>query len=452
MSRQRKRSRAPSSGTARSRAAAVARRVVEERVPADGLLEDGARGLEASDRRLFFELALGTLRWLRRLDWVVAKIADRPLERIDAPVLWTLRVASYQLLFLDRVPAYAAVDEAVREVALHTRGRASGFANAVLRTLARRPSLGDWPVDSPSQVARLGIEHSHPDFLVQRWLDKFGRERAVRLMEANNRPKPTHLLCFADRLSVAAELKLEGVETTADDLSPVGLRVVKGDPTTTESFTRGRFYVQDEASQAAALVPPPRAQERILDLAAAPGGKGFALAAVEPSIRLTSADVSLERALRLRANQRRLGRASPLAVADGRYPACSAVFDRIVADLPCSGTGTIARHPELKWRLDRAGISRLSRRGLEIVLASADSVQTGGLLCIVTCSLEEEENEAVMRQFLLRRHDFEPLPLTSLLAPANVSGVEGIGMWRLLSSSRHDGFTVHVARRRVITV
>jgi 16S rRNA (cytosine967-C5)-methyltransferase len=426
----------------------VTRRLVEEKVSGSRLIDDAAEGLAEADRRFFFELALGTLRWLRRLDWVLERIADRPIDAVEPRVLWPLRVAAYQILFLDRVPAYAAVDEAVQEIGRRTRGRASGFANAVLRRLARNPSLDDWPVDAGSDVKRLAIEASHPDFLVERWLDRFGRERTIRLLKANNGPKPMHLLCFGDPGDVAAELAREGIESVPDDLSPVGVRIVAGNPLTTQAFAHGRFYVQDEASQAAALVPRPGAGERVLDLAAAPGGKGFTLAAVQPSIRLISADLSPERIVRLRTNQRRIGAASPLVVADSLRPPFSERFDRVVADLPCSGTGTIARHPEIKWRLDAERIDRLARQGLEIVRAGADAVVPGGILCIVTCSLEREENEEVMRRFLAHRADFEPLPLTSLLEPEIRDGVEGPGMWRVLSSSRHDGFTVHVARRR----
>ena len=435
-------------GSVRQRAAAALDRTLSSKTSAEVHLAAAAEGLGAADRRLLFELVLGSLRWLRRLDWTLGGAAGRSFGKVEPAVRAPLRIAAYQLLFLDRIPSYAAVDEAVTEVRRRGRKRAVGFANAVLRRLAGRRSLDDWPVSGACDVERLGIESSHPDFMVRRWLERFGAARTRELLAANNEPKPMHVLCMASPVAVAAELRAEGVETSRDVLSPVGLEVRAGDPLQTEAFKRGRIYIQDDASQASALVPPPRPGERILDVAASPGGKSFALAAAEPSVALAAADVSLSRLLTLRENRRRLDRQLRLLVADARRPALSSAFDRVICDLPCSGTGTIARHPELKWRLSPQGIDALASRGATVLHSASDLVCEGGILCMITCSLEPEENEGMVNRFLQSDSRFSLLALDGRVPQRMVSGVETRYRWRVLTTSRHDGFTVHVLRRR----
>ena len=200
------------------------------------------------------------------------------------------------------------MDEAV-EHATHLTHRGGGsFTNALLRNVARSPTLAAWPVREADPTRRLAIELSHPEFLVERWIAAFGRERALAMLEADNQPKPLQLLAFrgrGGRERLAEELIDEGLEVIPSHISPLGLTVRDGNPFVTRAFREGAFYVQDEASQAAALVPPPRAGERILDAAAAPGGKTAALLAWEPDLRLVAADRSLSRMAALRANVRR---------------------------------------------------------------------------------------------------------------------------------------------------
>ena len=163
---------------------------------------------------------------------------------------------------------------------------------------------------------------------------------------------------------------------------------------------------------------------------------------------MVSGDRSLDRLRRLRANQRRLGLVTPLAVFDGAAPPLEAVFDRVVADLPCSGTGTLSRHPELKWRLSPGEIDRLADQGLEILSGLAGAVRPGGLLTVLTCSLEREENEEVVARLRTRRPELEPVSLEDRLPSAFLDHVVGPGAWRLLPTPDRDGFTVHVLRRR----
>jgi 16S rRNA (cytosine967-C5)-methyltransferase len=435
----------------RAAAAWVVERTLDSLAPVDSFLEPAQARFDDRDRGLLRELVLGTLRWLRRIDHVIARASHRRFDRIEPALRAPLRVAAYQILFLDRVPAHAAVHEAVeRAHSLTHRGGAS-FVNAVLRRIARQPTLAGWPVEERDPVRRLAIEMSHPDFLVARWVEFYGRRRAAELLAADNRPKPMQLLAFRDRGGrelLAEALIDEGLEVEPSALSPLGLTVRRGNPLTTRAFARGDFYVQDEASQLAALIPPPEPGERVLDAAAAPGGKSFAIVAREPAARPLLADLATPRVARVAENLRRLGRVLPLVAADAAHPPFSGGFDRVVLDLPCTGTGTLRKHPELKWRISEAEIGRLAAQALALLESAARLVAPGGLLVAITCSLEPEENEQVIERLLAARSELGPVDLAGALpAPAD-RGIAGPGLWRLLTGDDHDGFTVSVLRRR----
>jgi 16S rRNA (cytosine967-C5)-methyltransferase len=439
-----------SADNVREAAAWVVERTLETLAPSSIFLESALSRLDECDHGLLRELALGSLRWLRRIDDVLSQASDRPFEKIEPGLRGPLRIAAYQLLFLDRVPAHAAVNEGVEQARRQTHRGGASFTNAVLRRIARSPSLDDWPVREEDPLRRLAIEKSHPDFLVERWMNRFGRERTIELLDANNRPKVLQLLAFRDRGGrelLAESLIDQGVIVEPSALSPQGLVVRSGNPLHSKSYRRGDFYLQDEASQAAALIPPPRPGERILDVAAAPGGKSFTLLATEPTVDLVVADVSLERLSRLRANLKRLDRPLHVVVADAAQPAVEGPFDRVILDLPCTGTGTLRKNPELKWRISESEIGRLTRQSLRILGGSAPLVAVGGLLVTITCSLEPEENEDVMAAFLVGHPEFQLVDLKGLLPYPLEDWIVDVGSWRLPPEAEHDGFSVHVMRR-----
>ena len=435
----------------RTAAAWVVERTLSTLAPSSVFLESALERTDECDHALLRELALGTLRWLRRLDHVIARASHRPFAKIEPALRAPLRIATYQLLFLDRVPAHAAVHEGVAHALRQTHRGGASFANAVLRRIARSPRLTAWPVHEHDPVRRLAIEKSHPDFLVERWLERLGRRETLALLDANNRPKTLQLLAFRDRGGreiLAEDLIDQGVSVEPSALSPLGLIVRAGNPLHAPSYARGDFYVQDEASQAAALIPPPRPGERVLDAAAAPGGKSFTLLATEPSVRLFLADIAADRLTTMRRNLRRLRRRLPVHLADAGRPALAGPFDRVVLDLPCTGTGTLRKNPELKWRISESEIGRLGRQSLRMLAGSASLVGEEGYLVAITCSLEPEENEDVVRRFLAERRDFELLELASLLPYPLDQQIAGPGCWRLPPADDHDGFTVHVMVRR----
>jgi len=431
-------------------AAWVVERTLETLAPSSIFLESVLDRIDECDHALLRELALGSLRWLRRIDDVITQASHRPFEKIEPGLRAPLRIATYQLLFLDRVPAHAAVHEGVEHARRQTHRGGASFANAVLRRIARDPSLDAWPVEEQDPLRRLAVEKSHPDFLVERWKERLGLPETLKLLDANNRPKALQLLAFRDRGGreiLAESLIDQGVMVEPSALSPQGLIVRSGNPLHSASYRRGDFYLQDEASQAAALVPPPRPGERILDAAAAPGGKSFTLLATEPTLRLFLADVSRKRLVQLRANLWRLGRRLPVVLADAGQPALAGPFDRVILDLPCTGTGTLRKHPELKWRITEHEIGRLTRQSLRLLEGSASLLAPGGLLVAITCSLEPEENEDVVAAFLAGHPELELATLDGHLLFPLESWICGAGCWRIPPEAEHDGFTVHVLRR-----
>ena len=441
-------------GNVREAASWVIEQTLSKSSPADKFLAGVRDRCDPRDHGLLVELVRGCLTWLRRIDHVLEQAASRPLSKIEPGLLPPLRVGIYQLLFMDRVPAHAVVNEAVEHAGQVTHRGGVAFANGVLRSIARSKSLERWPVKATGQATALGIEHSHPQFLVDRWIERFGIDRAIALMEANNRRKPLHLLGFRShggRELVAEQLIEEGFEVESCDVAPLGLRVDGGVAAVLQSkpFKEGRLYIQDEASQLAALVPPPVAGERVLDLAAAPGGKLFSMHAFQPDGGHVASDLSLTRLLRMRENGRRLKIELPLLVADGALPPFGQVFDRVVIDAPCSGTGTFRKNPELKWRVSAEEIDRLAAEGRSLMHGAARAVRPGGLLVWITCSLELEENERVTQAFLAGPggERFESVDLAESLPPCLAPHASGSGAWRLMTDADHDGFSVQVVRR-----
>lgn len=434
----------------RTAAVWIVERTLASRAPVDTFLAGAAQGFDERDQGLLWELVLGTLRWLKRLDHVLVAASGRRLEQIQSDLLGVLRIAVYQLLFLDRVPPHAIVSEAVDQAHRRSHRAAASFVNAVLRRIAREPTLEAWPVRIDALVERLAVETSHPELMVRRWLERFGEAETRAILDANNRTKPMHLLSFrgkGGRELLAETLIEEGVEIEPSRISPLGLLVREGQALRTRAFRRGDFYVQDEAAQLVALLPRPRAGERVLDAAAAPGGKGLALLALEPTVHLVSADVALPRAVTLAANHRRLGGSTRLVAASAATPPFRDAFDRVVVDSPCTGTGTLRKHPELKWRFGVAELARLADQALEMVIGASRAVAPGGRLVAISCSLEREENEEVGRRFLEERGEFRRATIDDLpVALADVRTTEE-GVVRIDPAGDHDGFTMQLFER-----
>jgi 16S rRNA (cytosine967-C5)-methyltransferase len=371
------------------------------------------------DRALTATIVTGTLRWQRTLDHLVEHFAKRPLTKIDTQVLAVLRLSLFQLLHLDRVPAAAIVDDAVSLTRAARKSSASGFVNAVLRSTLRQQHRLPLPTrpadldDRPAALAYLGITFSHPEWLVSRWLDRYGFDRVEAWVQFNNDAAPltvrvNTLKVTRDQLQDA--LARHNVETTPTRYAPDGLVVATGNPLRTEDDEL--FFVQDEASQLVALAMDAQADERVLDLCASPGGKTVAMAAaMHDSGTLIASDVRTARVRLLRDTVARSGaRHAHIVHIPVHGPLPFNTFDRVLVDAPCSGLGTIRRDPDIRWRRAESDLPRLAEQQVDLLMRAANVVRPGGRLVYATCSSEPEENDDVVSTFL-ERAPFDRLDL-----------------------------------------
>lgn len=358
------------------------------------------------DRALLLEIVAGTLRMRAALDYQLAQRTDRPLGKLDAAVLQILRAAAFQMLYLTRLPAPAVINDSVELTRRAGKSSAAGLVNAVLRALARDRGALTWPDD-------LATTHSHPRWLVDRWLARYGRQATESWLEFNNRPA---ILCLAvnravtTRDALARELAAAGVATRSTERARDGLIVTDGPALSLPAFVEGHFVVQDEASQLIGELADPPASARVLDLCASPGGKTVHLsAAVGPHGLVVASDV---RPRRVRVLQRTVARcrlANTRLVyvpADGPLPFRERAFDVILIDAPCSGLGTVRRDPDIKWKRTAGDLLRFAASQRRLLERAAPLVRGGGAMVYGTCSSEPEENEQVVEAFLRNRGDY----------------------------------------------
>jgi 16S rRNA (cytosine967-C5)-methyltransferase len=392
--------------------------VEEEGSFAAPLLPAATAGLAPEDRGLCYELVLGVLRRRLWLDRVIEHFAGRGADKLDPPVLRALRLGLYQLRFLSRVPARAAVNESVNLAHAQRLRSAAPFINAVLRRAAREAEF-DPAAGVADPLERIAVGTSHPLWLVRRWAAEFGPEEAEAFARANNAPAPIAFRVNPLREGGAAaleRLRAAGVQVVESKIAPGAFRAegAAAAGALRELAAEGLVYMQDEASQLVAHVLGARAGERVLDACAAPGSKTTQVAALAgDGVRVIAGDLYDHRLRIVEESCARLGvggvRAVALDAAAG-LPFADGAFDRVLADAPCTGTGTLRHNPEIRWRLrpeDVAGLASVQRA---ILAEAARVVRPGGRLVYSTCSVEREENEDVVASFLRTRPDFRQLP------------------------------------------
>lgn len=419
--------------------------------------------MDDRDRALTTELVYGVLRRRTALDRIIGRIATRGLAAIDPLVLDILRLSVYQIVYLTRVPSPAAVNEAVSLARARCGEGAASFVNGVLRSAARDQAGGRIvpPTQPPAAAGTTALlsyleeVHSFPAFLARRFVDRYGRDGAGELMAALNRPAPVVLRATGrgNAGELIGRLEAEKIRVSPSPWLPGALRVDEGRVQHSDAFRQGAFYIQDEASQMVALLLRPlREGAAFLDLCAAPGGKFLSLVEADPDRPglLVAADLSRSRLQRMRRNAGRLG-AGPYhsVVLDATRPALRRRFERVLLDAPCSGTGIIRRHPEIRWRRSEEEVARLACRQTEMLRSACDLVAPGGRLVYAVCSLEPEEGAERVAGLLASRRDMEPLDARPLLP----RGAEGLVDRRgYLATLPHrddlDGFFAAVLRRR----
>ena len=382
---------------------------------------------DSRDRALCSEIATGVERHRSALDHLIAAFARRPIERLDPEVLAVLRLSTYQLLHLTRVPAAAVVDDAVDLTKRVKKRSASGFVNAVLRSISRSrraPPLPPRPTDPsnrPEALEYLATTLSHPRWLAERWYDRIGFDATERWLQFNNQPAPVTLRVNRLKTSpgeLVARLASDDVRVTVGRFASDSLLVDstaaggEGQPLQTKSWTDGWFIVQDEASQLISTLAGPAPGSRVLDTCASPGGKTIALAATMGNRGLLVAcDVREKRIALLKRTVAVCGASVVRIVqADAAAPLPFATqFDLVIVDAPCSGLGTLRRDPDIRWRRREEDLPALAAAQRQMLRHAADAVAPGGRLIYATCSSEPEENERVADAFAAAAPEFVPV-------------------------------------------
>jgi 16S rRNA (cytosine967-C5)-methyltransferase len=392
------------------------------------------------DRSLAAEIVMGTLRWQRSLDHLIEHFSRRQIGKLDNEVLAILRLSLYQLLHLTRVPASAVVDDAVNLTRAARKTSASGFVNAVLRVTLRQrqrlplpPRPAD-PTDRAAALAYLGITHSHPEWLVGRWLDRYGFDSSERWVQFNNETPSLTLRVNrlrATRDAAIAALRDDDVDAEPARYAPDGLIVTRGNPL--RRSPDGLVFVQDEASQLVPAVVAASPGERILDLCASPGGKTLAMAADMTDVgAIVASDV---RPRRLALLQETIKTAQTRCASVVRVPQTGALpfeacFDAVLVDAPCSGLGTVRRDPDIRWRRHESDLAALARDQLSLVTRAAEVVRPGGRLVYATCSSEPEENDAVVANFVANHPDFRIVDLHTHAGAVIAPFIDAEGFFR----------------------
>lgn len=383
--------------------------------------------LRPLDRAFVFEIVYGSLRWLSKMDWIMSHMVDRPLQSLDPRVLCALRVGTYQIFYMDRVPDRAAVSETVEAVKLVGVRNAASFVNAILRRVARKAEYFPKPDKAKQQAEYLAMHHAHPQWMIDRWLAHIPPERLEHMLSGNNTP-PKITLRVLGRNPVPGVGKggAAGGTGGTDDLATFLLREhgiasqwrpLKGALQVEslppfdkcEAFKAGCYIVQDEAAQLCASLVAPLPTDTVLDACAAPGGKAIHLwdGGVEPA-RLTLCDFSQKRLAVLQKNLERVKLQGATVVhGDAAAALKEKSYKKIVLDAPCSALGVIRRHPEIKWLRSLADIENCAKEQKRLLSSLASLVEPKGELIYIVCSQEVEETTAVTDNFLATHPEFE---------------------------------------------
>lgn len=389
---------------------------------ASPLLDDCLDAYQLSgtpDGKLLTYLVYGVLRTRGRLDWLISALYRGNFENLDEQIKNVLRVSLYQLTSSDRLPAFAVVDEAVK-ISKLIAPQKSSLVNALLRNYLRRERIISFPSPETDVTQYISVNYSHPSWLVNEWLNVFGPEKTKSLCTANIELPPVTLRVNTLKISRAeliSRLNADGFHLSPTKHSTDGLIIHQGvqPAVKTEAFSAGFFRFQDEGAQCIAYLVAPEKTSRVLDACAGSGGKTTHLAALmENQGQILAIDKNSAMIEELKKEALRLGVTSiepcTLDLSDGLPDKLNGMFDLVLVDAPCSGTGTLRRNPEIKWRLQPEDILRSVRQQKIILAEAARAVKINGKLIYCTCSLLPQENENIIKEFIAQNSEFSLCP------------------------------------------
>ncbi len=414
--------------------------------------------LDSRDRALVTELVYGVLRWQGRLDWIIDQQIKIKPDKVDLTVRLILRLAVYQLLFLDRIPAAAAVHEAVELTKASQPKHVVRFVNGVLRTISRKSKTLKEADPGGSEEHRLAILYSYPIWLVQRWLIRLGSEETESFCQASNLIPPTTVRVNTLKTTVAAMVayfKDLGFFVEPGKFVPetLHLRSIRTDLSSLDQYEGGAFQVQDEASQLIAHLLQPQPGERILDACAGLGAKSTHLAQLmENQGEIIALDKQGWKLTRLLENAQRLAVSCiepvEMDVLELEPTEKALSYERILLDAPCTGLGVIRRNPDIKWKVKQKDFRRLHLMQKKMLAKLAPLLKPGGVLLYATCTVSNEENEETVHSFLAEHPEYQLESARPYLPPGSADVVDRSGAVQTWPQ-RHgtDGFFAARLRR-----
>lgn len=399
------------------------------------------------DRRLLTELVYGTLRMRKRIDWFIKSIYRGDLKKMDTAIKNILRVGIYQIMFTDRIPAYATVDEAVKMAKKYYPGR-DRLVNAVLRNAIRKLDSVAYPDFDEDQVPHISVVYSHPKWLVKKWITQFGTEETMEFCRSNNERPPFTLRINrlqTERSDVMKTLTDEGISSWPTEYSPDGIVISSPDKPVKEMplYRNGHILIQDEASQLISILLDPQPGEVVLDACSGAGIKTTHLAGLMRNRgKIVALDIKERKSEESRELSERFGATiiEPKAgdATEDMGPLYRETFDRVLVDAPCSALGTLRRNPEIKWNRSVSDIGIFPRLQKAMLNRCAGYLKKGGLMLYSVCTIDEDENERIVEDFLRGNPDFTCL---SPSLPEHWKMISGDGFFKTFPH-RHgmDGF------------
>jgi 16S rRNA (cytosine967-C5)-methyltransferase len=412
----------------RGTAVKILNRVERSDAYLDRLMEAEMRSTEMNelDKALLNEIVTGVIRWKMKLDWVLTGFFHGNFTKAETTVRNALRVALYQILFLDKIPHSAAVNEVVEFIKRIRGQKVADLVNAVLRNILRNIENIRYPDPAEDPIQHLAVVESHPVWIVRRWVERFGFDEARELLHANNQ-RPD-LTLRVNRLKIdfnyfLSKLEANQIQFSRSSVLDYFVRVrhmseIGG----SELFRQGFFVVQDESAGLPVVLLDPKPGERVIDLCAAPGGKTTFIGELMKNIgEIVAVDKYETRLNMVKAACQRIGIANAHFIAADAAEVQTSPAERVLVDAPCSGLGVLAKKPDAKWKRDPYDLEKLIRIQRSILDRAASLVKPGGVLVYSTCTTEPDENEAIVESFLSKHSEFTLEPASQFVVPAVVT-------------------------------
>jgi 16S rRNA (cytosine967-C5)-methyltransferase len=412
--------------------------------------------LQKIDKAFITELVYGTLRWRLTIDWIIGQFSTLRRNKISDWVLNILRMGIYQLVYMEKVPQSAACNESVKLSKKYGHKASSGYVNAVLRNVARNRDKIVYPDKNKEYIHFLSIKYSHPQWMVDKWVKAFGGEFTEKLLAGNNEAADFTVRVNTLKISrskLIEELKREGIEAVEGKYTEEAL-VIKNPSSVSrlESFKKGYFQVQDESSMLAVKVLDPQPGEFIMDVCSAPGGKASHIAQLmENRGTVLARDIYEHKISLIESNIYRMGlNIVKTEIFDATVIDCNYVMkaDRVLVDAPCTGLGIIRRKPEIKWSRNMEDIKEITKLQAKILRVSSSYVKPGGVLVYSTCTINPEENEEIIREFIGSNTEFKTQDISCMLPENMIKPESSRGCIQMFPNIHGtDGFFIARMRR-----